>query len=140
VSAREALQQADYIYIHREGLTRDKRIEAIRMLAAHGVFSDAQIARITGASTWFVHQHSDKADHTGGRFDPAGIDSVLALIDLRQHGLTDVFAVRRALDECCGPYLLARLTGWPVSTIKRHAERALALSEPSADEEVDSDE
>lgn len=122
--ALTALDQAAYIVEHIETMTNADRFDACVSLLEWEVFSNRQIAEITGVSRERVNSLSGKTDKRGGTLDVLYLPDIR---DLRNKALRgeDVKAdVRFVLSGRTSSTMLSRLSGLSQSTISRWARSA----------------
>lgn len=122
------LEEAIFVHEHHATMDRQARFDAAVSLAEWQVFSATQIAAIVGLSVPVVARLIGKRDRTGGRLTPQSLRPLLHLAQLKARGEVDVQAVKVALDAGASRRMTARLTGWPETTLRRHAERAEAMT------------
>ena len=109
-----AIRQARYVYEHKANLTRDELLVEAVALAEWGVYSTHHIASITGLRRASISPLIGKVDRTGGRFDPKAL-RLLQRLAVGAGAPADL----RAVQEHCGPSMIARLTGVSVSRLRR---------------------
>jgi len=124
----QALKEAHYIHTHREHFTDQGLADAIVSLGEWGLFSNRQIAEITGATMRQVCALTKKTDRTGGAFNPDALPNVIELSEARARGEKGGGAIRAALEGGVSLSMLARLTGAPKSSLARHAEEEEAAA------------
>jgi len=117
------LEQALVIWRRDAATTeRQQRIDDVATLSETGVFSNRNIAHITGLDTSFVGELTKKRDKTGGRFNP---DALPFMYDLRlqwaQTSTCDQAAVRVILDMGVSAAMLSKLTGISRTTLYKKA-------------------
>lgn len=124
-----AVEQAIWAYAHRDTMDKQTRLDHVIALAAWGVYSNRQVALLTGMDPHDVAAYSGKTDRTGGNLNPDALPLILDLIHIDARGEVDFFAVKRALDAGVSGRMLARLTGRSQVTLARHARRAKEMIE-----------
>ena len=124
---RTAVQEANAIYRRRSTLnTPEKRDEAIKVLAGHEVWSNANIHDITGASIWFIHLLAPKSAKTGGKINPETLEDIAEIIRQKDRGELDRSLFERVVDRGTSVYVLSRLSGYSITSTKRYAGRLKA--------------
>lgn len=123
-----ALEQAAWVYSHQASYDRQQRFDAAVDLGEWGIFSYRQIGAITGLSHSTVQRIvKQKADKTGGRFDPECLGPLVELRSRRLRGEeVDPADVRDLLARGSGTSagFAAKLGGLPESWIRRQCHKA----------------
>lgn len=117
-SNRKAVREAYELYRRRDAFTEMDRGNAVMLLAGQGIWSKAQIANITGATSTYVKKNVEKTDHTGGRFNPDTFDLILELVDINQAGERNPRLVAAIVDAGTSVRMLSRLSGRTESSLK----------------------
>lgn len=103
-----------------EMIRRQWQFDDARALGECGVFSNRNIALITGLAHTTVADLTGKATRTGGRLNP---ESLPMLLDAAQHWLryhaVDVQSVQVAIDLGTSIGMVEKLAGIPHSTLQR---------------------
>lgn len=119
-----ALVEANYTYEHKEHFNRQGLVDAAVSLAEWDLFSNRQIAAITGLDARVVGALTKKTDRTGGAFNPAALGNVIELSEARARGEKGSEAIAAALQGGVSLSMLAKLVDAPKSTLARHAQAA----------------
>lgn len=117
----QALQQAALIHRQAPTASLEERERNVVLLDGPGIWSQAQIVAITHASRWQVHRLSKKSNRRGGKFNP---ESLPLLIEIRRHkdkGQLDRTLFARVVAQGTSPDMIARLTGYSSTSVKRYA-------------------
>lgn len=118
---RKELREAHDIHRRRATFDAEQQERAIVKLAGHELWSMAQIAAIVGVPKHHVYKLVTKTDHTGGKFNPASIELILEEIANKDRNEPNRALTARILADGTSSYMLEKLTGQDVSTIKWRA-------------------
>jgi hypothetical protein len=121
-----AIKQAKYAFDHRENATREEKVNAVIELAEWNLFSNRQLAHLTGLNRGAVAGVNSKTDRTGGALDGEALAPILELIATNARGDKDDSAIRRAIDAGASGRMVARLTGISQSAVSRASRRVAA--------------
>lgn len=123
-----ALEEAHWVYSHRDNYDRQQRYDAAASLSQWSLFSLRQVAAITGISHSTVKQVAgSKSEKTGGRFDPACLEDLLTVQQRRARGEeVEPQLVRRMIDAGAGTSVgfAERLGGLPEGYLRRKYAKA----------------
>lgn len=119
---KAVLEEAIEAWIaHRPRGNQQPQVEACQRLAQHGVFSNAQLAAITGLSKDRVGTITRKRDHTGGRLAVHTMPLMLRLQVDYANGVRNERLLKTILSQGTSQRTVARLTGIHVKAIERMA-------------------
>ena len=120
--------QAAYWASHRAQLTPQQRLDAVMELAEWNVFSNRQLAKITGMDHHKISAFTGFHERTtGGRFDIAALPLVVEVMQLKARGELDAGLIRRTLEAGVSTNWLARHTGYAESSLRRWRDKAVEL-------------
>lgn len=88
-------------------------------LAAFGVFSNTQIAAITGLSRYTVRQITGKSDHTGGNLPMGSLGLILDAFERRTPA-----TVAAAVKAGASTRMVGKLAGFSQATVVRYVKEA----------------
>lgn len=126
---RKELREALQIYRKRDTFDSQQLEEAVSILTRHGIWSMVQIRSITGASTALVYATAGKTDRTGGRFNPDTLELLIEEIALKDSAEVNVRLTHRIAEMGTSTYMIAKLVGTPVATVKYRAARGKELTD-----------
>ena len=121
---RHEVRAARDIYNRRDAIDDETRERAVKLLAGHKdaagnpLWSMAQVAKISGAKPSLVRRLMDKKDHTGGRINLDSFDLILEEIALKDRNDSNRALTAKIIDDGTSSYMLEKLIGVKVSTIK----------------------
>ncbi len=119
--SRKEVRQALDIYKRRETFDTEQLERAVKLLASHNLWSMAQVSAISGATKPVVYRLMTKEDHTGGRFNPETLDLILEEIELKDRNETNRALTAKILSMGTSSYMLGKLIGQPVASVKWRA-------------------
>ena len=93
--------------------------ETLEGLASSGLFSIRQISAICKKSPSYVSRLVQRDSKTGGKLNPEHLELMRGLIFQNSVGQVDWSRVSRIVVDGTSPYVLAKITGIPRSTIHR---------------------
>ncbi|MBT2484836.1 MULTISPECIES: hypothetical protein [unclassified Microbacterium] len=120
------LEEAHWVYTHREEYDRQQRYDAAVSLSQWGRFSLRQVAAICGIAHSTVKVVAgSKSEKTGGRFNPACLPILIDIRGRRVRGeAVDADTVRRLVSTGTSLGFAARLSEIPESYLRRRLERS----------------
>jgi hypothetical protein len=124
IDRRREVRAAKDIYERRHTFDAEMTERAVRLLAEHKdadgrpLWSMAQVALFTGAKPTLVRRVMSKTDHSGGRINPASLDLLLEMIALNDRNERNTALVAKIIDDGTSSYMVAKLVGRPVATVK----------------------
>lgn len=123
-----ALEEAHWVFSHRDDYDLQQKFDAAVSLSQWGRFSLRQIALIAGISHSTVRRVAgSKAEKTGGRFDPACLSDLLKISGRRARGEeVSPQQVEEMVDAGAGTSIgfAAKLGGIPEAYLRRRYVKA----------------
>ena len=121
-----AIKQASFAFSHRETTTREEKLNTARALAEWGIFSNRQIASLTGLSRPMVDAISSKTDGTGGNLPGESLSHIANAATAHYRGEVDELAIKRAINAGASTRMVSRLTGISQSAVSRASRKFAA--------------
>jgi hypothetical protein len=121
IAVRQAIHASDN-HLH---WTKEKRRRAAAALVGFGVFSNRQVARMTGLRHDEVAPFSTKTSKVGGNLSVESLPLILEIIEMLEREEISDFAIRNAVSAGASTRMVARLAGLSQSYVARASKRPL---------------
>jgi hypothetical protein len=120
------LEEAHWVYTHRDEYDRQQKYDAAASLSQWGLFSLRHVAAICGiAHTTVKVVAGSKSEKTGGRFDPACLPALIEIRARRSRGEeVDAASVAQIISSGTSLGFAAKLSGVSESYLRRRSEKA----------------
>ena len=118
-----AVKRAADIYRFAGNIDPAWRLDAVKALSSHGLWSLAHIVAITGVSMHDVRRTVSKSDHSGGRFNPTTLQLILEEFELAQVGQDNPMLTAQIVREGTSVGMLAKLLDQPITRVRTRALR-----------------
>lgn len=115
----QAISDAIKLRDNWKTLENTEALELIESLAKSGLFSIRQISQICERSSSSVSRLVRRDSRTGGKLNPKHLEMMRGLIFQNDLGQVDWDRVGRIVNGGTSPYVVAKITGIPRSTIHR---------------------
>jgi transposase len=116
-----AINEAIWLRDHAQKISVDLLALRIQEIAEYGVFSNRQIANISGniISHTTISRLVKKDDKSGGRLNPKSLEDIALALFSKARKRIDYSAIERALESGTSQGMIAKLTGISQSTISK---------------------
>ena len=121
-SKRKEVEQTLDIWRRSPGFGPEQWEEAIQIMAAHGIWSKAQVRATTRAPKRMVDRFMTKNDHTGGRFNPATLELIVEEFEITEPNSNLTAAIIR---NGTSALVLGRLLGQTPGAVASRARKAV---------------
>jgi hypothetical protein len=126
----QALNMAIWIRDNSTKVNKDLLIERMQEISEYGLFSNRQIANISGNTVrnTTLSAYIQKKDKSGGKINPKNLEDIRDLLFSRNRGHINYPTLFFILDNGTSQNMVSKLTGINQSTISRkYGERTGAI-------------